>query len=120
MEAEQSTLSCMVKESSYVLSVNTGNQNVEEIGNKNCINAVLAYVHQFPQCIFGFASAQQQSQIWQPSILQMALLFLLCTPQVTLNKQNLSMSNSLVCVVAFFFYLFTCCSPTITATHIKA
>ena len=50
-----------------------------------------------PKCIFGCASVQ--SRIWQPSIRQMALLFLLWRPVGTLNKQNLYTSNRLICVV---------------------
>lgn len=41
---------------------------------------LMPYWHMYvisPRCIFGFA--QQQSEIWQPSIPQMALLFLLRT-----------------------------------------
>lgn len=61
-----------------MLCVNTESHNGKS-AKKNGVNAILAYVCQLPQTHFCIAFAQQPSKIWQPSILQMALLFLLRT-----------------------------------------
>lgn len=76
---------------------------------KKGFNAILAYVCHLPQMHFWLCSTTE----WDLATFHPANgpIIFASHPPVTLNKQNLSMSNSLVCVVPYFTSLLVVAIP---------